>query len=434
MPRQVSERSLVLLVAAVQFVNILDFLMVMPLGPDFAQALGISTSKLGYIGGAYTAAAALSGLLGSFFLDRFDRRPALGLAMLGLVVGTALGGFATGLPSLLAARALAGIFGGPATSLAFSIIADKIPPARRGRAMGIVMGSFSLASILGVWAGLELARRGGWRLPFFAVAFLGLLIALGAVFFLPPIRGHLGEPGDAKAEPVGLRHLAAQPGVLLSWFMTALVMTAGFLIVPNISPFVQYNLGYPRAQVGSLYLIGGLVSLVATPLVGRLVDRFGSFRVGTFGTLLLVTALQLGFRHVPPVLPVVGIFISFMFAMSFRNVSYNTLTTRVPGKRERARFMSIQSAVQHASSASGAFLSARLLTELPDRHLVGMPTLATISIALTCTLPFVLWRVERGVKRRELLARTTAPAQPDPLALPVEPLTGLAAAPTARAG
>ena len=70
----VSERVIVLLIGAVQFVNILDFVMVMPMGPDFAVALHIPSSKLGWIGGAYTAAAAVSGLVGSLFLDRFDAR------------------------------------------------------------------------------------------------------------------------------------------------------------------------------------------------------------------------------------------------------------------------------------------------------------------------------------------------------------------------
>src|SRR5260221_10085610 len=96
------ERPIVFLIAAVQFVNILDFVMVMPMGPDFAAALGIPSSRLGMIGGCYTAAAALSGLASSFFLDRFHRRPALGPAMLGLVAGTAPVGFATGFPSFIA--------------------------------------------------------------------------------------------------------------------------------------------------------------------------------------------------------------------------------------------------------------------------------------------------------------------------------------------
>ena len=56
-------------------------LIVMPMGPDFAKALLIPESHLGYVGGAYTAAACVSGLLGSLFLDKFDRRKALAVAM-----------------------------------------------------------------------------------------------------------------------------------------------------------------------------------------------------------------------------------------------------------------------------------------------------------------------------------------------------------------
>src|SRR5688572_16662379 len=115
LPPQRSERAIIFCVGAVQFVNILDFVIVMPLGPDFATDLKIPLSHLGYIGGSYTAAACVSGFLGAFFLDRFDRRKALAVAMLGLVLGTLAGAFAQGLVSLMIARIIAGAFGGPAT-------------------------------------------------------------------------------------------------------------------------------------------------------------------------------------------------------------------------------------------------------------------------------------------------------------------------------
>jgi predicted MFS family arabinose efflux permease len=188
-----SERAIVFCVGAVQFVNILDFMMVMPLGPDFAAALDIPMSQIGYVGGSYTAAASISGLAGAFFLDRFDRRNALAVAMLGLVLGTLSGAFARGLGTLMLARIVAGAFGGPATSLAYSIIADVIPAERRGRAMGAVMGAFSIASILGVPAGLELAQRGGWKMPFIAVALFGAVLGTYAYVTLPPMTGHLAR-------------------------------------------------------------------------------------------------------------------------------------------------------------------------------------------------------------------------------------------------
>ena len=390
------ELAVILLIAAVQFVNILDFVMVMPMGPDFAVALGIPVARLGLVGGSYTAAAAAAGLIGSLFLDRFDRRPALGIAMLGLVAGTALGGVATSLTTLMASRMVAGAFGGPATSLSFSIVADVVPEENRGRAVGIVMGAFSIAQVFGVPAGLELARRFGWRAPFFVVAGIGVLIAAGAVLLLPPLRGHL----EHRKEIVPLSRLVAQRNVRLSWSMTFVVMAAGFVLIPNLSAFVQYNLGYPRAHLGFLYFIAGLVSLVGLQLAGRVTDRFGSFRAGTAGSLALSLTIFAGFVLSPPPISVIAIFVCFMLAMSFRNVAYNTLTSKVPRADERARFMSIQSAVQHTASALGAFLSARMLGLRADGSLSGMENVAFVAIALTLLLPLFLFAVESSVRRR----------------------------------
>src|SRR5262249_37358090 len=161
------------------------FTMVMPLGPDFARALDIPTSELGKVVAGYGQAAAVSGFLGSFFLDRFDRRKALAVAMCGLVLGTLAGGLARDLPGLTLARVIAGAFGGPATSISYAIIADVIPPARRGKAMGAVMGAFSVAQVLGVPSALLLSQHFGWSVPFFAVATLGAGVAASAVLLLP---------------------------------------------------------------------------------------------------------------------------------------------------------------------------------------------------------------------------------------------------------
>lgn len=394
-----SERTIVFCVGAVQFVNILDFVIVMPLGPDFAKALGIPLSHLGYVGGSYTAAASVSGLAGAFFLDRFDRRKALAVAMLGLVIGTLSGAFATGLATLMLARVVAGAFGGPATSLSYSIIADVIPPARRGKAMGAVMGAFAVASVLGVPAGLELARRGSWKLPFVAVAVLGALLGTYAHAALPAMIGHLVAARSPRSRLRELLDLV-RPDLALSLLMTFVVMAAGFILIPNISAYVLNNLHYPRERLGLLYLAGGLVSFFATRLVGVLVDRWGSARVGTFGALFVSFVVYVGFIREPLAVPVMAIFIGFMLGNSFRNVAYNTLTSKVPLPDERARFSSVQSAVQHLASAIGAFVGSEMLTELPDASLAGIPRVAGLSIVLGLALVPFLFAVEARVARR----------------------------------
>jgi predicted MFS family arabinose efflux permease len=399
MTAAISERRIVFLVGAVQFINILDFMMVMPLGPDFARSLGFPASRIGLIGGAYTAAACLAGLLGALFLDRFDRRSALAVAMTGLIAGTAAGGFATSLPTLMAARILAGGFGGPATSISLAIIADSIPAERRGKALGAVMGAFALASVLGVPAGLEIATLGGWRAPFFAVAGLGVFIVAAAVTLLPPLRGHLAGNGAAR-ENTRFVDLLSRPVVLLSWAMTASLNVAMFTIAPNLASYFLLNLHYPRGDLARLYLVGGAMSFFATRLVGGLVDRYGSFRIGAVGTLGFVAVLYVSFVAPLAGLPVFAIFLGFMLSSSLRNVPHSTLTSRVPSPPERARFMSIQSAVQHLASSLGAFFSAYLLHERSDGGLDGMPTVAALALGLGLVYPVLAWVVEAMVKAR----------------------------------
>ena len=411
MQRQTSERAVILLVAMVQFVNILDFMMVMPMGPDFAAALGIPLSRLGLIGGSYTLAAMVSGLVGSLFLDRFGRRNALLVAMLGLVVATVLGGLAQGFSTLLLARVIAGAFGGPATAVSMSIIADTVPAERRGKAMGVVMGAFSLASVFGVPLGLELARRGGWRLPFFAVASLGLVATAVGAALLPPLRGHLERksigvdglagtyrdaPGAAVAErPPGTLDLLRRPVVLLTYAMSVTAMLGGFVLIPNISPYLLHNLGYPREHLGLLYLCGGLSSFVGLQFAGRLVDRFGGLRIAAPATVIIVWVVIEGFGRAHPWMPVLAVFMLWMTAMSFRNVAMQTVSSKVPSPAERARFMSLQSAVQHGASALGAMVSTLMLTEGADHRMVGMPRVAAVTATLFAALPFLLGMVER---------------------------------------
>ncbi len=417
MPSTIAETTLtpkrwgiVLLISAVQFINILDFVMVMPLGPDFAAAFGVSEALLGYVGGAYTAAACVSGLAGSFFLDLFDRRKALAVAMLGLVVGTAMGGLAVDLTTLMFARVVAGAFGGPATSLAWSIIADAIPAQLRGRAMGTIMGSFSIASVFGVPMGLWLAEMMSWRAPFFAVALLGLCVCAAAIFYLPPMAGHLAhrKPGNVTA-------LIKQPLVQLSYVMTAVVMMAGFLIIPNIAAYLQLNLGFPRSALKYAYGVGGVASLLSTQLGGRAVDRFGSFKVGTVGVLMVLLVVFWFFYLPHPPLAVwvvLLMFVSFMIANGLRNVSYNTLTTKVPSPDVRARFQSLQSATQHGASALAAIISAQMLTTVdsahgvPTRKMVGMDKVALLSMGVSLIIPLLLFVVERGVQAKSAEAVT----------------------------
>ena len=394
----ISERSILLLVGAVQFVNILDFMMVLPLGPDFAPALGIPSHDLGWIAGSYTAASALAGILSSLFIDKLDRKVALLAALIGLMLMTALGGLAWDFDSLLASRILAGLCGGPATSVAWSIVADVVEPARRGQAMGKVMGAFSLAAVFGVPFGLEMAQLHNWSTPFFTTAALGTVVIYLTARHMPPMRRHLDQVSDTISLGYLMR-LFTRPVYLLTYLYILLAMLASFMIIPNISAYVQYNLHYPRQYLGWLYSAGGAVSFLTMRATGKLIDRFNASTTSFISMVTYVAVLWISFIQPIESLPVVMFFILFMFAMGMRNVSSTTLATTLPPPAERAGFMSLMSCVQGIGMSLGAFTATRVLTERKDFGLVGMDKLAVICIGFSVFVPILMRIVERRVTR-----------------------------------
>ena len=391
----ISERKLVFLVGCVQLINTLDFAMVLPLGPDFAKELGIPVSKLGLVGGSYTAAAAVVGIAGAFFLDRFDRRRALAVALIGLVIGTAAGGLATGFVSLIAARMLAGVFGGIADTLAYAIVTDAVVPERRGRAIGAIVSSFAVASVLGVPAGLELARVGGWRAPFFTLAALGAAVTIAAIAMLPPQRAHLLD------QPGPFRDVLRRPVVRLALTGMAIGMMAHYLLVPNLSAFVQFNRGYPRDRLGLIYLIGGGFVFGTIRLAGWLADRYSAPPVVAFGTTLYASVLIVGFIWPVDAIPVLVVFVAFMISSSLRFVPMHALMSRVPRASERARFLSVEAAVDSIAGAAGAMLGAEILSERPDHSLAGIEQLAWLALAMTVVYSVLCYAVERRVRAQD---------------------------------
>jgi predicted MFS family arabinose efflux permease len=176
-------------------------------------------------------------------------------------------------------------------------------------------------------------------------------------------------------------------------------MATGFLVIPNLPAYIQNNLAYPRRDYQWLLAIGGVASFITLRLVGRLVDRVGSFRAGSLGVVASLAVMWVFFVRPPSPAPVLLLYVAFIVALGARNVAYNALTTKVPRPHERARFLSLQSTVYHAVAGAAAWLSTSFLRQRPDGRLVGIGELALVSMALSTIFPLLLFVVERRVRR-----------------------------------
>jgi DHA1 family inner membrane transport protein len=286
-----NERALLVALAAIQFTHIMDFMIMMPLGAGLMRVFSISPAQFSLLVASYGLAAAVTGFLGGFVLDRFDRKQALLLLYAGFGLATLACALAPTYGFLMAARVAAGACGGVAGSLVTAMVGDAIPPERRGRAMGTVMTAFPVASVLGVPVGLLLAGSLGWHAPFFMLAGLSVAIWCLARRVLPHIERPLSEVHPVRQMFEIVTHRVHLRGFLLS----AVLVFAGAIVIPFMAPSMIANVGLNEQwQVPLVYLFGGACTFFTMPWFGRLSDRHDKLYV-----LGWVSLIALVSRHVP---------------------------------------------------------------------------------------------------------------------------------------
>jgi predicted MFS family arabinose efflux permease len=363
---------------AVQFTHVLDFMIMMPLGSHLMRVFQISPAQFSYLVAAYGIAAALTGFAGGFVLDRFDRKQALLTLYAGFGLATLACALAPTYETLLIARFAAGACGGVASSVITAMVGDLIPPARRGRAMGNVMVAFPIASVMGVPIGLVLAEHFEWHAPFFLIASLSVLVlALGSKA-LPRLR-----PQHVPSHPwIQMKAILSDPIHQRGFIMSAALVFAGGIVIPFFAPTLVANVGLTEAQLPFVYLVAGLCTIVTTPIIGRLSDRYDKLHV--LGWLSLAAAVVvLVLTSLPRASLAVALTVSalFMVTMSGRFAPAMAMVTNAIGPRYRGGFMSVNSAVQQASSGLANLAAGLIVTADTQGRLVGYPRIGMLSMA-----------------------------------------------------
>jgi predicted MFS family arabinose efflux permease len=367
------ERWLLLTLASIQFTSVLDFMIMMPLGPQLTELFRISASEFGFLVSAYTFSAGLSGLLAATYIDRFGRKRMM-LTLYPLFGAAALAcSFAPTFAWLMVARVASGFFGGVLMALSQTIVAEVIPFERRGRAMGVVMTSFSVATVAGVPLALFLASHFNWHAPFLAIALMVSVCALGAAKTLPSLKGHLAAHPIGDSAPnmlANLRLVLVDPNHLRAYAMSASMVFAGFAVIPYIALYLQGNAGFKPEQIPYVYLTGGICTLISARLIGHWSDRAG--KAYAFRRLALLMPLPLLAMTLSADLPVVGVLLvsSVLFVvMSGRMIPGMALIGAAADPRRRGSFMTLNSAVQSLAMGLAALVGGQILGRDGNGHL-----------------------------------------------------------------
>jgi len=387
------ERIMLLTLMALQFTMIVDFMIIMPLSSQLMAVFDIQPTQFGLLVSSYSIAAGVSSLLASSLGDRFDRRNALLVSYVGLLIATLACAYSNTFEVLLAARIIAGFFGGVLSSIVLAIVGDVFPPQKRGKAMGVVMLAFSLAAIAGVPLGLFISNHFSWQAPFSFITYGGIAVLIVAHKVVPNVRGHLDQPHVNF-----FRSYVELFRITNHWWAFAtscLVMFAGFMVIPYIAPTMVSNTGLTDHELPYIYLCGGIATLFTRPVIGRMTDKHQHWKVLAVITLFSFVPIILVTQTLQVTFALQLIFATLFFVfVSGRFIPTSALITASCEQRFRGRVMAFSSAVQNFGSGFAALIAGAIMVKAPGGEILHYDWVGYIACAVSLVAIYTASKVK----------------------------------------
>jgi len=401
---------IIAILAILQFSVILDFMVLSPLGAMLLPTLHISTAQFGWVVSAYAFSAGISGILAAGFADRYDRKKLLLFFYVGFLVGTFLCAIAPDYEFLLVARIVTGLFGGVIGSVGFAIISDLFKFEVRGRVMGFVQMAFAASQILGLPIGLLLANKFGWHAPFWMIGVFGILVGIVIMVYMKPVADHL----DIKNERHPIQHLIktfSVPDYVKGYLSTILLATGGFMMMPFGSAFSTNNLGLTLEQLPMVYLIVGIFSIATGPIIGKLSDKVGKYKIFAWGTAVAcITVAVYTPLGITPVWIVILLSVIMFAGITARMITSGALMSAVPAPQDRGAFMSITASVQQISGGIASAIAGMIVYQAPNGNLERYDVLGYVVIGTMIITVVMMYWIDQHIK--EMMQRNPATSKP----------------------
>ena len=395
--------AVVSLLALTQFSVVLDFMVMSPLGDILMKTMKMTPSQFGIVVSSYALSAGFSGFLTASFADKFDRKKLLLFFYTGFIIGTLLCGISDSYEFLVFSRIITGIFGGVISSISLAIVADVFDFNQRGRVMGFIQMGFGISQILGIPISLFLANQWDWQAPFYLIVGLSMAI-FGAVYFiLKPVTAHLSLQ---RANP--LRHMwntIKNKQYRIGFIATAFMSLGGYLMMPWGSAFAVNNVGISADELPLMFMIVGLITFAAMPLIGFISDRINKFTIFTGASVLMVFSVLIYSQLQQTSLFILIVVNGFMMmGIMARMIPSQALTASLPEMQDRGAFMSINSSLQQMAGGIAAMVGGMIVLQKSETSpLERFDLLGYLVIAIILINIFLTHRVYKYIKSREHL-------------------------------
>ncbi len=391
---------LVTIITVVFLTIVLDFMLTSALSAILLPELNITTKQFGLLASAYPISAGISAILLSGYADKFDRKKLLLFFYSGFLLGVLFCASAPSFQVLVVARIITGIFGGTVGPICFAIIADQFDTTQRGRAMGILQMASAGSQILGLPLALYLASEWDWHLAFGLILLIGIIAAFLIIWKMNPVNKHLRIP--AKVNP--LHHslkIISNRNYLIMFLNNTLLVAGDVILMTFSSAFCTNNLGVGLDSLPLLYGIAGVSTLIFSPLIGRLTDKFGTLNIFVVGTIItIITVAVFTNLGINPLWSVIIVHTLLFLGINARSISSSAIGTIIPDMQDRGAYMAVDAAMQLAIAGMAAMLAGWIVFQTEDGMINNFSTLGVVVISLMTMTIGLMFIINRMVKRK----------------------------------
>jgi predicted MFS family arabinose efflux permease len=254
-----------IVLAAIGFTAITTELLPSGLLPQISADFKVSEATAGYLTAGYAAIIVVTVIPLSMALARIPRHYLLIALILTFAASNALVAVVSDFGAAMGSRVVGGIAHGLLWSAMAPFVARIVPAHKVGKALAIVFSGNSLGLAIGAPVGTALGNLLGWRSAFLVLAASGVLLALLAVWLLPPVRRIPDAPHPSLRKAIG------QPGVRIVAVGWPLMLMAHFALFTYIAPFLR-EVRLPDYSIPLSISVLGVAGLVGIWIAGITVD------------------------------------------------------------------------------------------------------------------------------------------------------------------
>jgi len=333
-----------IILAFVMLVNALSYGTIIPLLYPYASRFGINPLGLSFLFASFSLFQFLATPIIGSLSDRYGRKPLLLLSLFGTSLSLAFFASAQTVVHLFLARILDGVTGGN-MSVAQSVIADSVTGKKRARAFGLLGASFGFGFLLGPALGGFLSTY-GLTVPFWFASGLALVATLLGYFFLDETNPKHTRTKLSSAfellHPKKMLQALRLPVVGVLLVITIIISLAGNAFVIGFQSFTVDVLALNPREIGILFTIAGLVSLLTQAGGIKLLERLVPVKEKLLIYLFVLSAILLFALTFANTLTLFTIFIIlFMFPNSGATPILSGLISENAPDKEQGKILGI---------------------------------------------------------------------------------------------